>query len=80
MESEKLLRMKKKIEDSKAEKSRLEGKKEQLENQLKTQFECETVDEAKKYLSVLEDQLEELQEQISGKEKEIEKKYEKLQE
>jgi chromosome segregation ATPase len=80
MDGEKLLKMKKKIEELKAEKSRLEGKKEQLENQLKTQFKCESIEEAKKYLSVLEDELEELQKLILGKETEIEKKYEKLQE
>jgi hypothetical protein len=79
MNSEKLMDMKERIEKKKSEKSRLEGKKEQLESQLKREFECDSVEDAKLLIDKMDADIEELDEKIQSKEKEIERKYEELQ-
>jgi hypothetical protein len=79
MNSEKLMDMKDRIEKKKSEKSRLEGKKEQLESQLKREFECDSVEDAKLLIDKMDADIEELDEKIQSKEKEIERKYEELQ-
>ena len=47
-ESEKLLKMKEKIDKAKADVSRLEGSRDQLYKTLKKDFECKTLENAEK--------------------------------
>lgn len=47
-ESEKLLRMKEKIDKAKADVSRLEGSRDQLYKTLRKDFECKTLKDAEK--------------------------------
>ena len=56
-ESEKLLKMKEKIDKAKADVFRLEGSRDQLYKTLKKDYECKTIEDAQKKLDTIEKQL-----------------------
>lgn len=64
--TELLLKLKKDIEDSKLKKAQLEGKLQIFEEQLKNDFNCD-VNKATELLSVLENEMSELEEQLTNK-------------
>lgn len=72
---EELLDLKKKIDKAKTAVSELKGQQKSLMNQLKTDYGCTTIDQAKKKLSSIEDEITDLQEKIDTGIEEIEKKY-----
>lgn len=74
-ESEKLLKMKEKIDKAKADVSRLEGSKDQLYKTLKKDFKCKTLKDAEKKVKKIGEELDKkevaLTEGITG----LENKY-----
>ena len=78
MTEQELVKMKEKIELEKQERSRLEGKRDSLLERLKTEFGCDSIEEAKLKLGDLETRQSELDEQIVAKTDEIEKRYAQL--
>lgn len=62
--TDKLLEMKKEIEDSKMEKERLEGKLQQLLLQLKKDFDCCDIKNAKQKLESLTNEIQTLQKEL----------------
>jgi len=66
-----LLKMKKKIDDSKIEVAQIEGSQKELFKSLKENFDCSSVEQA-------EEKLEELKKENDKLEKEIESEYKQL--
>lgn len=77
-EVDRLLTLKKKIKDKQDEKSRLQGRLDQLMSQLKEEFGCSSVEEGKAKLGELEAEVKNLQSQVTASTAEIERKYEQL--
>ena len=77
-EVDRLLALKKKIKEKQDEKSRLQGRLDQLMSQLKEEFGCSSVEEGKKKLEELEGAVKHLERQVAESTAEIEKKYEQL--
>lgn len=75
-----LIEMKKKIKEAEDERNRLIGRKEQLLSQLKEEFDCASVDEAKEKLSQMEKTADKLDKEIEILVQTIGEKYECLQE
>lgn len=70
-----LLKLKKEIEISKTELSELKGEEKALLKQLKEDWGCSTLSEAKTKIKKFEAEAEELSRQIEDKTNELEKKY-----
>lgn len=66
-------RLKKGIDEAKTDSAKLEGRKQEQLNQLKTEFNLDTIEEAEK-------KLEELNKQLDAKKADIENEYKKLKE
>lgn len=66
-----LARLKKGIDEAKGNVSKLEGREEELLRQLKTEYNLDSIDEAKK-------EVEKMKKQIAKKEEEIRKQFDKL--
>lgn len=65
-----LIQMKNDIDDAKEKRSRLEGKQDSLMGKLKSDFDCDSLDKAKKKENQLQKQYEKLESQL---EKELDK-------
>lgn len=76
MNKQDLLDLKSQIEENKTKVAELNGKLKYLNSQLKDQFDCLTIEEAKKKQSKLEKKATEIKEQIEQGIREIEEKYE----
>jgi uncharacterized protein YukE len=70
-----LLRMKKEIDETKTEIAELKGKQNHLQEELKTGWNCASVDEAKEQLKEMEEDMEKLDRQIQKGIEEIEENY-----
>lgn len=70
-----LLLWKKELEQQKVENSRLEGQQTELLRQLKEEFDCDNIEEAKKKLVVMQGNLKKLESQLEEGVKEYEKEY-----
>jgi hypothetical protein len=68
-------RLQKKIADKKTERDQKIGQRNQLLTQLKDEFDCDDIDQAKAKLDELEKKLTELQTNIDAKQKYIEETY-----
>lgn len=75
MSKEKLLQLKTDIDTAKVEVSKIKGKKELLENQLKTQFGCSTIEEAEEKVKQLQKKIDKLSTSIEEGIQELEEKY-----
>jgi hypothetical protein len=71
---EKLLNLKKKLEEAKTERSKLEGKLSLLYAQLQT-LGCKSIEDGEKAIAVLKKESEKLETEIQNKIKEFEEKY-----
>ena len=76
MDEEQLLELKKEIDDAKTEISELTGTQKQLMKDLKTQWNCSTLEEAEKEHKKLGEQITKLSGQIDKGVKELNEKYE----
>ena len=70
-----LLRKKKEIENVKIEMSELKGQEKALLKQLKTDWECKTLEAAQKKAETLEDEINTLEDEIEELSQELENKY-----
>jgi predicted transcriptional regulator len=73
---EKLLQLKEKIDRSKTKLNELAGKENHLLEQLKDEYDCDTVDEANEKLENLDEEIQNLQSKINEGLEELEEKYE----
>jgi len=73
--SEKLLKMKTKIDEAKNELSKLEGKQEQLIDSLNKDFDCKTIEDAEQKLRKTEIELDKKEKELNNGLLELEKKY-----
>lgn len=64
MDATELLELKKKIETTKADVAKLEGRQEQLKEELETKWNCKTVDAGEKKLKRLTKEIEKIQKDI----------------
>lgn len=71
----KLLDLKQKIERSKTRVSELRGQQKQLMNQLKKEWNCNTLDQAEEKITELERQTDEINDEIKTAIKELEEQY-----
>ena len=76
MTEEKLLELKREIDDAKSEISELKGSKKQLMKDLKEQWDCNSLEEAEKAHQKLGVEIEKLSTQIEKGVKELNEKYE----
>jgi hypothetical protein len=76
--AEKLVQMKRKIEEKKVEKSRLEGKLDQLLLTLKEKYGCSSVEEAQELLEKKKSRLDDTRQSLEERLAEIEEKYDWL--
>lgn len=76
MDEQKLLKLKKEIEEAKTEVSELKGSRKHLMSQLTEQWECNGIDQANKKLEELKKQETELQQEIQANITKLEEKYE----
>jgi len=76
MTEHKLLELKDQIEDAKSEVSKLEGRRDALREELKDDWACGTIKQAKNLLGDLEKELTQLENKLSKGIKELEEKYE----
>jgi hypothetical protein len=76
MTEQELLRLKKKVEDTKQQKSQLEGQKVALMKQLKDDWKVKSLEEATAKMNSLAEEVEQLTKQIEKGSKELEEKYE----
>lgn len=76
MNQKDLLDLKEQIEDAKSEVSKLEGRKEHLEQQLEEDWDCSSLDEAKAKLKELKAEAESIGQKIEKGITELEEKYE----
>jgi len=72
---EQLIRKKKEIEKTKIEISELKGQQKVFSKQLKEDWECNTLEEAKKKLTELKNEVETINEQIEEKTEALEETY-----
>lgn len=70
-----LLDLKEKVDKAKSQLSEAKGRKEYLIQQLQTDWDCTTVEQANKLLEQMEGDIEQLDEQIEEKMDEIKEKY-----
>ena len=75
LDKDKLLELQAKIEETKTNISRLGGKKEQLQSQLKKDWGCETVDDAEKKLAKFQGKITEYSTQITESTAKLEEEY-----
>ena len=75
MTEKELLELKQKIDNAKTKVSELTGKKNYLEQELKTVWNCSSIKEAQKLQKQLEKESEELTIQIDAKVKELQEQY-----
>lgn len=73
---QKLLQLKQQIDSAKQEVSQLKGQQKALLSQLKSEWKCDTVEDAKKLQTVLKQELEGIEADIERGMKELEEKYE----
>lgn len=78
MTEERLLKMKSTIEEKRQERGKLEGRKQQLVDQLKADFEVSSVEEAKALIDRLEEEIGEADRRLKQLVSEIEGRYEQL--
>lgn len=64
MTTEELLKLQEKIESNKNKANQLQGRSEQLLQQLQTEFECNNLDEAEATLVTLEEEISVLEKQV----------------
>ena len=70
-----LLELKEKVDKAKSQLSEAKGRKEYLIQQLQSDWDCTTVEQANKLLEQMEGNIETLDEQIEEKMEEIKEKY-----
>ena len=70
-----LMSLKQEITDAKQEKSRLEGRLQQLSEQLLKEYGCKTLAEAEKKLKEMDTQIAKLSTTIQEQSRELEEKY-----
>jgi predicted nucleic acid-binding Zn-ribbon protein len=75
-----LLKMKKKIDDSKIEVAQIEGSQKELMKSLKEQFGCNSIEEAEKKLEELEKETDTLEKEIDSEYKQLEKELKAIEE
>lgn len=75
MNESQLLELKKKVDAAKTEVSQLQGHQTALMNQLKTDWNCKTVEEAEKKIATMKKEIEKLDESIATGIEELEEKY-----
>jgi uncharacterized protein YukE len=75
MNESNLLRLKQQIEKAKTTISELSGRKQYLMKQLKDNWECSSVEEAKEKMAILSNEIEELNLKIESGIQELEEKY-----
>lgn len=76
MNEKELLELKEQIEDAKQEVNRLEGRQDGLMSQLQKDWGCKTLEQAKKKLEGLKDEIKDLEENIESGVAELEERYE----
>ena len=76
MTEQQLLDLKKSIDAAKKEVSELEGRKKYLYQQLKEEWKCKSLDDAKKKLGKMKQEIQELQDKIDSGIAELEEEYE----
>jgi flagellar biosynthesis chaperone FliJ len=76
MTIEELQELKEEIEACKTDKARLEGERNVLMNQLKTNWGCDTIEQAEKKQEHLQKQIDDLNKEIETALDELEQKYE----
>lgn len=76
MTEKELLGLKEDIDEAKTELNKLEGRKEGLMQQLLDDWECKTIEQAKKKLISMKSDLEQLDKKIKDGIEELEEKYE----
>jgi hypothetical protein len=76
MTEQDLLKLKQKIDDAKRQTSELKGHKTALMNQLKTDWKCNTVEEAEKLMTKMDKEITTLNDTIEKGLKELGEKYE----
>jgi len=76
MDERQLLDLKKKVDDAKSAVSELKGQQTALMNQLKTDWKCNSVEEAEKKLKEMETNIASIERKIEKGVKELEEKYE----
>lgn len=74
--TDKLLKMKEKIENSKTEKAKMEGQLEVLKKRLNEEFDCPTIKQAETKLKALSKEITELEGKIETGVSELEENYE----
>lgn len=72
---DKLVKLKKQIEQAKLDKASAEGALKQCLDRLKIDFACKSIDQAKKKLEEMKKKQEELEEDIEAALKELEEEY-----
>lgn len=75
-QSEKFLKLKKEIEDAKIEKATLKGRLKTSMEQLKDEFDVNSIEEAEEHLEKLKKELIDVQKQIQENEEELEEIFE----
>jgi len=75
MTDKELLALKKQVTEAKDSLAELKGQKTALMNQLKTSWKCNTLEEAKKKLTKMEEDITTLEGEIEAGEDELNKKY-----
>lgn len=75
MDEQKLLQMKREIEQAKGKLAELKGQKKALMQQLKETWKCNSLDEASTKLDEMEKESEKLSDNINDMLEELEKKY-----
>lgn len=75
MKEKELLKLKEDIEEAKVEVSKLEGRKGALMDQLLEDWDCKTIEEAKKLLKKKKKELEKVQKEAEKLTSELEDKY-----
>ncbi len=76
MDESRLLALKRKVEDAKAQVAELRGKKSYLEQELKETWQCSTTTEAERLLTKLEEEAKALSGKIERGTKELQERYE----
>lgn len=73
MTEKELLQLKEKIDNAKNESLKLEGQKEALLSQLKKEHNCDSLQAAKRKVTLLESEITKMEEEISEETEEVEK-------
>lgn len=74
MDKESLFELKEEIEEAKTNVAQLTGQKNTLMSQLKKDWDCKTLSDAKKKVKALEEEIAEIETQIAKGEEELEEK------